>query len=143
MYLNKVRLKDVSLIARALYANDTDYLRTVNPNISQALDLEVGAAIALSEGAIAYKIIDDGGALIGFFSTIKGSHEVRVFFVKKNARLPDYLAAFWRLVSQTLFGGIYASISDNNVENISPFLKDNFSILEPYSSYGKNLTINK
>lgn len=139
MTLNKVRLKEVSLVARALYANDIDYLRTVNANISTALDLQVGVATQLSENAVAYKVIDDGGALIGFFSTVRGSKEVRVFFIKKSARIPQYIAAFWVIVSQTLFGEIYESVSDNNVVNISDYLKNNFSILAPNSGYGKQL----
>lgn len=138
MILSKVRIRDLKLVSRALFANDMVFLGSVNINTALALDTVVAASVArsLSSGAINYKVLDENGSLFGFFTTVRGSLIIKEYYIKETARTPEYFKAFWLVMQQTVVGKIYESVTDLNISNLSDYYKNKFTPISKSLSYG-------
>lgn len=142
MELLKVRTTDSREIAMALYTNDTGFLALLDPDPVQAMTIALSYVDYNMVDGVFYKVQGGNGELIGFFIVFpkeKSQKKVKLFYIKETARVPEYQKAFYELMSQTIYGEVYASLSRLNIDNIDVILKDKFTILEPYKPYGSIL----
>jgi hypothetical protein len=142
MELLKVRTSDSKEIAMALYTNDTGFLALLDPDPVQAMTIALSYVEYNMADGVFYKVQGEGGELIGFFIVFpkaKAQKKIKLFYIKENARTPEYQKAFYELMSQTIYGEVYASLTRLNIPNIDVILKDKFTILEPYKPYGSIL----
>lgn len=144
MQLLKVRTSDGSKIARALYADDKDYLLERGPDLNISLDSAVQSVEDQLDSSFFFKVTDRGGALIGFFQVPLNSTQKNTlhFFIKKTARTSAYYSDFFKLVSETIYGEVYQSLGSLNIEGIDNLLASKFTIpLSSYKPFGTNILI--
>lgn len=136
MMLIKTRVSYIEQVAGSLYANDKVMLS------ENSLDKLISSAEKIKEDNFCYQVTMINGAMVGFFCVPKNKDtKVTLFYIKQNARSQEYTDAFWKLVYETVYGGIYESLSSFNQENFDENISVKLPILGQLKFYGSNYTL--
>ena len=140
MLLLKTRVSNIREIANSLYINDKEFLG------SSTIDSKLDQLIAAVQDSFCYKVTTANGMLVGFFcAPLTVNKKVSAFYIAKLIREnPEVLAEFWALVSQTVFGKIFESITLMNVaeQEFKSILDSDVTISEPGKFFGINYDLN-
>jgi hypothetical protein len=139
--LLKVRTSDGLLVARSLYGDDKDFLITMGSDAVKSLDNIISEIKEIILESMFFKVEDLSGSLMGFFivPTDRNIIDTSFFFIKKAARIQEYYIDFYKLVSQTIYGGIYQTLNEVNSENFSSLLDNPNVIANGFRPYGRSI----
>lgn len=141
--LRKVFSNDWGSVIRACFAEDAQLLATFNNNAALGLDAAVLDAVStvLKTDAHVYRIEMPQGALMGWFALTRPK-SLNAWYIRKQCRNPELLAAFNTLIQQTFQ---YNHFNSTGVYNIDPAVlaeQEMLQIAIPALDYtGKNFVI--
>lgn len=142
--LSKVRVGDFAPIVRAIYAEETDaFLNQYHQQAGNGLDACVNTTVANIGESRFFKVENEFGALVGFFTTayVNENYVMPSFHVRATFRTPEYLAAFWGLVRDTFDNNFLTSVGVQNYKALNHLLKNSFEIVNDFVYEGKDFVI--
>jgi hypothetical protein len=144
--LHKVRVGDFAGVVRAVYADEDFSFLDQYGTDSNGLDLCVQKAIENIGNAIFFKVENEFGALVGFFTVdLQNLDVIPNLHVRnyKAFRTDEYLAAFWALINETYNNSFFTSIGAANFPPGYSGLKNSFTINNNHQTDAVNFLILK
>jgi hypothetical protein len=142
--LRKIRVGNFEPVVRAIYAEETPaFLNQYHQSAGQGLDVCVTTTVTNIGTSRFFKIENQSGALVGFFTadTIDGKQVMPSFHIRATFRTPEYLAAFWDLVRDTFDNDFYTSVSAANFPALSHLVKNDFKVVNNLEYNGTNWVV--
>lgn len=142
--LHKVLTNQWDELIRANYSEDLPLLTTFDQNAARGLDLAVGDALyVLGDNPIVFKIEMPDGAMMGWFA-ITPPQQLNAWYIRKQCRADELLAAFNLLIQQTFQYSLFYSTGVNNIDSSVLTEQNILQIQIPALAYtGRNYVILK
>lgn len=141
--LRKFLTQDIEPIIRSAFAEDDDLLRTYNPAINKGLDLATNDFLSVMFPTdVFFRLENQYGAFAGFVTMSKTPEEMS-FHLRNSFRTPEYTAAFWNLINETLNNNFFTSTGSSNLTSIPEILKTTFKIKNQQEYHAKNFILLK
>lgn len=140
--LLKVLTNQWDELIRANYSEDLQLLTSFNQNAAQGLDLAVTDVLnAIGSTSSVYKIEMPDGAMMGWFAVTPPTSLI-AWYIRKQCRTPDLIAAFNSLVQQTFQYSLFFSTGVNNIDSSVLTEENILQVQIPALAYaGKNIVI--
>lgn len=142
--IRKVLTNNIEPMIRAAIAEDIDFLKTYDGNLSTAFDLATKDFLSVIQpGDFFFKLENIHGAYIGFLTFSVPVLSITFYIRRLPFRSAEYLQAFWKLIDVTLNNNLFFSIGPENLNNLPDLLVNNFTVKNNGEYYGKNYIILK